>query len=149
MDNRVAIAPHGYRLHVHDKVKTLCTLAEAFCGDAHISLEGDLSKVKWDVPPDIPEAVRPVLRRNTLWPEQDFAIFPLEESTRDSVFHMLHAAGLKRRVWHVQIEKGGDLVFGAFDGFDEGVAWVSKTIGAKLLDDMVRAGVLKSYDSTT
>jgi hypothetical protein len=139
-----SMSTRGYRLQVHDKVRTLEAVVDAFCGCAHISIEGDLSQFKWSGPPFTNEKDCPILRRNTTWPPQDFVILPLEEETRDRIRAILHGVGLKRRVWHVLIEKGGEMVFCAYDAFDEG-CWVSEAVGTELLDSLIRQGVLKGY----
>jgi hypothetical protein len=135
-----------YRLKVKYKVPLLSALVEAFCGDAHLSLEGDLAELRWDGPTQPEPAIASVLRRNTVEPVQDFVVLPLERDSIDRIVHrVLPHVGLKRRVHHVQIEKERRLVFGAYDWFDEGCAWVSQRVGTQLLDALVREGVLKSY----
>lgn len=90
------------------------------------------------------EECRSILRRNTTWPLQDFVILPLEDETRDQIREVLHRVGLKRLVWHVQIEKAGEQVFGAYDMFDNG-CWASEAVGKEVLDSLVERGVLKGY----
>ena len=134
-------------LTVKRKVPLLIALVQAFCGDAHISLEGDLSELRWDGPMEPDPAVATILRRNTVWPLQDFAVLPLEsDSTHKIIRDVLPHVGVKRRVAHIQIEKQRSLVFGAFDWFYERHAWVSETVGTSLLDTLVKEGTLVSYE---
>jgi len=53
--------------------------------------------------------------------------------------------GFKAAIEHLQIEKDGKLAFGACDGFHPECVFVSETVPAALLDDLVRQGLIGSY----
>src|SRR5512140_1787732 len=101
-----------YRLTVRQPIKVMEALLDVFGTDAHLSLEGDLSKCNLDGIPVLSTEPRGVLVRNTLSPQQDFIIIPLNEATKDQIKRqILPTVGIRNRVHHVMIESGGQLVF--------------------------------------
>lgn len=137
-----------YNLEVRRPVPFMCALIDAFCGDAHLSLEGDLSKLRWSQPVEPNLCISAVLRRQTAEPKQDYVVLPLEPETVAEIKRdVLPVVGVRRRVPHVQIEKHGKLVFGAYDGFYPGLVWVSQQVGAGLLERLRKEGCLKSYEA--
>jgi hypothetical protein len=57
-----------------------------------------------------------VLKRNTLWPKQDFVVLPLEAKT---VGPIVAAVGgtVPKSILHIQAEKCGRLELGFYDNF--------------------------------
>lgn len=135
-----------YSLEVRRPVPLMNALIEAFCGDAHLSLEGDLSKLNWAGNAPTHPRISAVLRRQTSWPKQDFAVLPLEWETIFEIKRsVLPVVGLAKRIAHVQIEQRRELVFGAYDEFHAGCTWITQRVEASLLDRLKRDGCLKSY----
>lgn len=129
----------------------MSALIEAFCGDAHISFEGDLSKLQWSAQTPVHPRISVLLRRQTCWPTQDYVVLPVEvETVLEIKRSVLPVVGLKKRVAHVQIEKRRQLVFGAYDwfGLGPGCVWVVQSVGTELLDRLRREGSLKSYNAS-
>jgi hypothetical protein len=121
-------------------------LLDAFGADAHLSLEGDLSKCNLDGIPVLSTEPRGVLVRNTLSPQQDFVIIPLNEATKDQIKQqVLPTVGIRNRVHHVMIESGGQLVFASYDWFEQDSVWVSNHATEALLDALVESGALRHY----
>lgn len=122
------------------------SLVHALCGDAHISLEGDLSRCREDL-----TAIRgasgqetTILKMNTLSPAHDFIVLPLETDTLDAIATgILPRIGIARHVWHIQMEKQGALQFAAYDNFD--TASVGELIPEVLLAELVQRQALRSY----
>lgn len=142
-----------YLLNVHRPVRFMNSLVEAFCGDAHISLEGDLSNLRWTGCLQPNPRIGVLLQRHTFWPKQDHAILPLEEGTlveiKESVFPVV---GLAKRVIHVQIEQHRELVFCAYDEFCkfcDGCVWVTSRMGPEFLDRLKEDGCLRSYEPSS
>jgi hypothetical protein len=55
------------------------------------------------------------------------------------------AAGLKRAIIHVQIERNGALEFGAYDNFRPKCTVTYPRVSATLLDELKAKGVLRSF----
>ncbi|MFQ5500814.1 MAG: hypothetical protein ACE5EQ_00755 [Phycisphaerae bacterium] len=137
-----------YLLDIRNPVALVCSLIEWLCGNAHISLEGDLSNLDHTCVAGIKLDEWSVLRRNTIWPRQDFIILPLEtETTKIIKSRILHTVGLRDRVIHVQIEKGEELVFCAFDNFAAECVWIAQSVGDQFLQDLIGKNVLRSFKS--
>jgi hypothetical protein len=84
-------------------------------GEAHISFEGELRKTRLLSLPDSSQAETSSLRRNTIWPEQDFVVLRLEKDSLDPIVSAVGGT-IPRSVLHIQIEKKGTLEFGMYDG---------------------------------
>ncbi len=76
---------HGHWLDVRDKPGLLHRLMVEFVG-GHISLEGDLAKCKFDDDLVVAREEVPLLKRNTLYPTQDFVVLQLAPATITPVF---------------------------------------------------------------
>ncbi len=138
---------HTYYLDVRRPVPFMSSLVEAFCGDAHMSLEGDLSNLHWKGHRRVDPRIEVLLRRQTIWPKQDYAVLPLEEETLLEIKErVLPVVGLAEKVFHVQIEQRRELVFGAYDEFSAGCVWVTRRVGSEFLDRLKKDGCLASYE---
>ncbi|MHC9541031.1 MAG: hypothetical protein AB9903_16140 [Vulcanimicrobiota bacterium] len=132
-----------YDVAVKHKIPFMELVIRKFCGNAHISFEGDLSRVDLRIIRGSSISETPALKRNTIYPIQDFIIVPLEEDTRDIIISMLHRIGIRNRVDHLQIETAGEHVFGSYDNFQ--LLWVIEDIGEAVLADLLREGIIKNY----
>ena len=112
----------------------------------HLSLEGDLSQLD--------ESVKAIgrtkegfkLRHNTISPRQDILVLPLDDKSIPLIEkRVLPNVGLNSRVIHVQIEKAGKQIFGAYDKFHSECVWVSEVVGVDVLERLVADGVLRSF----
>jgi|SRR5690348_13050416 hypothetical protein len=128
---------------VRDKGRLLLAMMELFEGDAHVSFEGNLQSLALSSYPSASFEPNDALKRNTLWPKQDFVIVPLESSSSKKIYAALGAA-VPRTVLHIQIEKSGVLQFAAYDNFHPECIFFGKAIGAELLESLVSKGVLKT-----
>jgi hypothetical protein len=135
-----------YSLDVRDPIELVRALISELGPGGHLSLEGDLSRLDKSVRAIASSEERAGLRRNTLIPQQDFIVLPLDDKSIPLIeAQVLHSVGLRRRVIHVQIEQAGELVFGAYDDFHPECVWVSEAVGADLLERMVAEGILRSF----
>jgi hypothetical protein len=70
---------------VRDKRRLLSAMMEELAGDAHISFEGDLRALPIFSTPGASQEETVTLKRNTLWPKQDFIVLPLEPSMSKAI----------------------------------------------------------------
>jgi hypothetical protein len=89
---------------------------EELAGNAHISFEGDLGSSKLTSISGASGEETSLLKRNTIWPKQDFVVLPLEPAMGKPILSAL-GGSIPKSVRHIQIEKSGVLEFGAFDNF--------------------------------
>ena len=101
---------------VKDKRRLLLVLMEELAGDAHVSFEGDLKRSTLLSIPGASKEPTVTLKRNTIWPEQDFVIVPLEPSMSGRIIAAIGGT-VPRTIFHIQIEKAGVLQFSACDNF--------------------------------
>jgi hypothetical protein len=130
------------RWRVRDKARLLTGIMENLGGGAHISFEGSLRHLTLLTTPGSSQDETAALRRNTLWPQQDFVILPLEFPI---IKRILSASSgtLPRTILHVQIEKAGTLQFAAYDNFDPEFIYFGNTLGDVFVDSMVSAGIME------
>jgi hypothetical protein len=142
----------GFHLYLRDVTGLIETLMDVLAGAASLSLEGDLSLVE-DAIAAIPGASAKetsTLRRNTISPQQDFIVLPIEAGTISPIKQsVIRQAGIGGRVCHVQIAKSGTLQFGAYDldGFNPArVAFAGDAAPESFLNEMVSRGLLRGFE---
>ena len=136
-----------YRLTVRQPIKLMEAFLDVFGTDARLSLEGDLSKCNLHDIPVLSTEPMGVLARNTVSPQQDFVIIPLNETTKDQIKRqILPTVGIRNRVHHVMIENDGQLVFASYDWFGQDNVWVSEHATEELLDALVESKALRQYE---
>ena len=136
----------GFTLKIRYHVQFIQALVEALAGNAYLSLEGDLSRCAADIErvPGMSRQGTATLRRNTLVPQGDFAILPIEPTTQERIIcRILPRVGVHCRVWHVCLQKDDALQFAAFDTFQ--YSYAGDAIPEELLKTLVDRGVLRSY----
>ncbi len=130
-------------------IELLALLLERLCGNAQISLEGDLSYVNTRQIQPISLEPTNLLPRSSNQPIQDFIILPIEPDTKDILISsILPQAGLRTRIYHVQIQKDGERMFAAYDRFHEDCVWLGAWADEAWLTTLVNAGILRSYTPT-
>lgn len=131
-----------FEVDVGRPVEFVAAMLRHFGPDLHVALEGDLSTVA-----PFPAADEtPLLRRNTTSPRGDFAIYALRhgEDVERFVRSVLPRVGLRHRVWHILVERGGRLVLTAVESFDRGCVHVE--CDERVLSGLRSAGVVRAYD---
>lgn len=128
---------------VKDKRRLLLAVMNALAGDSHVSFEGDLRGFPLGHITGASDQETAILKRNTLWPRQDFIVVPLEQGTEGT---LLRAIGncVPRRIIHIQIEKAGLLQFAAYDRFGPGSVVFGPGVSPKLLQVLVADNILSS-----
>jgi hypothetical protein len=130
--------------HVRDRPAFLRRLMEEFAG-GRMSLEGDLSRCNFPDDMVLAREEAGILRRNTLFPRQDFVVLRLEPETVAPIFQAVMAAGLSRAIIHVQIERAGVIQLGAYDHFHPKCVVTGPDVSAMLLSELQSAGVLSRF----
>ena len=135
------------QLVARDKPGLLVAMMRVLAGAAHISFEGRLAECRdLYALPGASEVETTVLRRNTLFPRQDFVVLPLEAPTLRPILDVVLPAGrLVRDIVHVQIERGGVLQVGSYDSFHPRCIVCGDGVPVTLLANLKDSGVLRSW----
>src|SRR5262245_43183850 len=131
---------------VRDKPAFLHRLMVEFAGEAHVSLEGDLSSCRFPDELVVARDETSVLKRGTLVPRQDFAVLRLTPETIEPIFEQVMTAGLRRAIIHVQIERNGTLELGAYDNFHPECVVTGPGVSPELLDELMKKHVLREFE---
>jgi hypothetical protein len=133
---------------VRDKPRLLLALMEELAGNAHISFEGDLRHFNLNKFAGASENETAVLKRNTLWPTQEFVVIPLAPSMGQQVLAAISRA-VPWRIIHIQIERDGVLQFAAYDSFHaECLVW-GPALKTEFFESLVKQGVLEARRTKT
>jgi hypothetical protein len=137
-----------YWLVARDKPGLLIAVMRALVGGAHISFEGDLSRCRGLLTlPGASTEETEDLRRQTLYPVQEFVVLPLEpETVRPILAEVLPEGRVVRDIIHVQIERAGRLAFGAYDNFHRDCLVCWPAVPQELLEQLRVNGVLRSWE---
>lgn len=129
---------------VRDKRRLLLAMMEELAGGAHISFEGDLSALRLSSITGASQEETGALKRNTLWPKQDFIVLPLEPSMSKTIVAALGGT-VPSAIIHIQIEKGGTLQFGAYDNFHPRCIVFNPALERAILESLVSDGIMRPY----
>jgi hypothetical protein len=130
-----------------DKPALLRAMMRHLAGEAHIPFEGNLRRCSFpsNLGPSPEES--PALRRHTSFPRQDFVVLPLmPDSVRPILDVILPDTRFLEDIFHIQIEKAGQLQFGSYDQFhDECIVGFPPGVTPALLDTLQSSGVIGSW----
>ena len=126
---------------VRDKRQLLSAILEGLAGNAHISFEDNLSALRLSGISGASEAETAVLKRGTVWPKQDFVVFPLEPSVAKEILQSL-GPSVPKSILHIQVEKAGVLEFAAYDSFHPDCLYLGKAVTENVLESLLSQGVL-------
>jgi len=144
--SRTSMKDERYRLVARDKPGLLVAMMKALASGAYISFEGDLSQCRLAEISGASLNERESLKRNTLFPRQEFVVLPLEHDTIGPICEEVLPEGrIAHNICHVQIEKNGSLAFGAYDNFHPECIGVSGLVPRGLLEQLQSNGVLRSF----
>jgi hypothetical protein len=137
----------GYRLEVKKSVELVKAVIELFSGNAHLSLEGQLKGKDFSFVEGIVTEPNEILKRNTLEPQQDFVILPVEVETKEVIKQkILPQVGLRQNVYHVLMEKEGELVFAAYDNFHPDTVLITGEVPRSWLEELLQQQVIKNFE---
>jgi hypothetical protein len=135
----------GFKLIVEKPINLLIVLIEEFFG-SHLSLEGQFSDSDFSQIPGVSRVPTEVLVRNTLWPQQDFVILPIEPDTKEAIKQILPQLNFENKILHVLLEKNNKLVFAAYDSFHPDCVWISKIVSLTLLETLIIKKIISHYE---
>lgn len=117
---------------------------EELAGNAHVSFEGELDRLKLLNVAGASQEPTDVLKRNILWPKQDFVIIPLEPHMSRSVTSAIGGT-VPNAIIHIQIEKDGLLQFGAYDSFHPESIVFGPAVTPKIVELLVRQKIIRPF----
>src|ERR1700733_8998446 len=129
---------------VRDKRRFLAAALAELAGDAQVSFEGDLSSTSLSDLAGASSDETQVLKRNTLWPKQDFVVLPLEA---EMVRPIMAAVGgtVPRGLIHVQVQKEGRLQLGLYDNFAPKCMFFGPSLTPSFMAKLQEARVLVNW----
>ena len=128
---------------IPDKTRLLLALMEELAGNtSRMSFEGELAPFQILSFSGASHQETAVLKRNTLWPRQDFVVVPLDRGTGPRILAAI-GGHVPRRIRHIQIERAGILEFGAYDSFDPECLFFGPSIQGDFLAALMELGVLQ------
>jgi hypothetical protein len=130
-------------------------MMESLCGEALLSLEGDLGRCAAELAawPGMQTSETEHLRRQTLslgltehQASHDFVVLPLDyELVAMALPPIMTRLGIRRNVWHVQIEMGGALQFASYDQLSDKLAHCGPLVSERTLDQLIDRTILWGY----
>jgi hypothetical protein len=126
---------------VRDKRRFLAAALAELAGVAQVSFEGDLSSTSLSAVAGASSDETQVLKRNTLWPKQDFVVLPLEA---EMVGPIMAAVGgtVPRGIIHIQVQKDGRLELGLYDNFAPKCMFFGPSLTSAFFATLQDAGTL-------
>lgn len=129
---------------VQDKRRLLLAMMEELAGGAHVSFEGDLQGLKLSSIPGASGKPTTALKRNTLQPKQDFVVVPLEPSTEQKIIAAMGGT-IPGAIIHIQIEKDGELQFGAYDNFSPECIYFGSAVREGVSQALISQNIMRPY----
>jgi hypothetical protein len=112
--------------------------------DAHISFEGDLKRLALLSIVGASKEPTTALKRNTLWPKQDFVVVPLDLSTVEKIVAAIGGT-IPQAIIHIQIEKNGLLQFGAYDNFHPECVFFGSAVKQSTIAWLIAERIMRPY----
>jgi len=84
------------------------------------------------------------LKRNTLSPEQDFMIVPLEPFTVEKIIPAI-GGSVPKAILHIQIEKNGVLQFGAYDNFYPECIFFGSAVNQSMIEWLISESIMRPF----
>jgi len=145
------VIPHPPRIF-HVDVRSASAFLEAamrmFPTDSQLSVEGQLGDLELKALPHTTEPTQ-VLRRQTVYPILDFAVFEVEPNVVQRLVDLLtDGRTMRKGILHIQMASNGELALGAYDldHWGPGGTWISAAVGEPLMRRLVGMGAIASYE---
>ena len=129
---------------VRDKRRLLLAMMEELAGDAHISFEGDLRALPIFSTPGASQEETVNLKRNTLWPQEDFIVLPLEPSMSKAIISAVGGT-IPKTIIHIQIEKNSLIQFAAYDRFHPECIVFGTAVTEAVRESLVSQGIMRPH----
>ena len=120
-------------------------MMEELAGGAHVPFEGDLRGLTLLRIPGASEEPTVALKRNTLWPKQDFVVVPLVEPSMAQKIIAAIGGTVPEAIIHIQIEKAGQLQFGAYDHFYPECICFGSAVKEGVIQTLVSQNIMRPY----
>jgi hypothetical protein len=125
----------------------LQSMMVALQGEAQISFEGNFQDPEfWESFEAVPEQTS-ILGRQTIVPQLDFVILPLDHKTvaRLTAYLQQNSSSLADAIIHIQIGNDSEVMFGAYDNFHEECVFASDSFPRGLLEQLAATDDIKSF----
>lgn len=122
----------------------MLAMMEELAGGAHVSFEGDLQGLKLSSISGASSEPTTALKRNTLQPKQDFVVVPLEPSTGQEIIAAMGGT-VPGAIIHIQIEKNGELQFGAYDNFYPECIYFGSAVREGVIQLLISQNIMRPY----
>ena len=129
---------------VQDKRRFLIAALQQLAGSAFVSFEGDLRGTALIEASGASGDETTALKRNTLWPKQDFVVLPLEAETVGSIMEAVGGT-VPRSILHIQVEKEGRLELGLYDNFAPKAMFFGPALTPEVLENLQSDGILSHW----
>jgi hypothetical protein len=94
--------------------------------------------------PGASEEPTAALKRNTLWPKQGFEVVPLEPYMDRKIIASI-GGPVPGAIIHIQIEKDGQLQFGAYDNFYPECIYFGSAVKEGVIQSLVSQNITRPY----
>ncbi len=128
---------------VRDKRRFLMVVLERLTGSASVSFEGDLGRTALLEVYGASGEETQILKRNTIWPRQDFVVLPLESATVGTIMKAVGGT-MPKSILHIQVEKDGRLELGMYDSFAPRAMFFGPTISG-LIESLIKEDILSPW----
>ncbi len=138
-----------YSLEVKQSTSLLEILLKYFVGNARISIEGDLSQCDLNGI-QVLAKFQPDFVVVSGYEDSDIGgvILPVEVSTLDYILRqILPRAGVRKRFFHIKIEKDGKPVFNSNDGFSKDSVLLTAEVGENFVNDLIAKRIIWKYET--
>jgi hypothetical protein len=124
-----------------DRHRFLKAVMQELAGECYISFEGNLSALKFDGLRGASKEETQTLKRNTIWPKQDFIVVTLETDLIPAIMAAIGGT-IPKSILHIQIERHGSLQLGAYDNFQH-VSY-GEALSLRFIDQLQADGIVKN-----
>ena len=133
---------HLYK--IRDKRRFLMAAMRELAGTARISFEGDLSTTAVAQLAGASADETEILKRNTLWPKQDFVVLPLETDLVGAIIAVVGGT-VPRGIFHIQIEKGNRLELGLYDNCAPKASFFGPSLTPSFFANLQGDGIISQW----
>jgi hypothetical protein len=137
----------AYSIDVKFAIALVKAILDKFIGNATMSIEGDLSAVDLSTLDSLAGSETSSLKRQTIYPVLDFAVFPLTQENIIKFNKILTRIGIRDRVLHILVESDGQIVFQSHDQFWKDGTWISTIVGENFMEDLLQKNIIRGYKS--
>jgi hypothetical protein len=128
-----------FRLQVKKSIPFVSAVIDGFGDDSYVYFCGDFSVVDLS-------GIATLSIVQEKGSNYDDVAFPLTNENKAAIKALLPRIGIHKRIIHIEIERCGYLVFGAYDQFAEDCVWVTANIGKDFMLHLVNQHIIRKYE---